>query len=177
MDVPLEVCVKALSVGESDDLSQLFSECFLLYYDDYFIANYLDIGTKFHGINKNDIKNGIDICKARSVLTNHFIQHNINRNNSIFLCQNPSFDRAFFHQIISSKLSEELMLPYHWLDLASMFWAKKEMKNSYKKDFCFNVLSKDFIAGQLGIFPESKPHRAEAGVDHLIQCYMALHEK
>jgi DNA polymerase-3 subunit epsilon/oligoribonuclease len=51
-----------------------------------------------------------------------FKKHNIQRGTSVFICQNPSFDRSFFAQLISPELQESLNWPYHWLDLASMYW-------------------------------------------------------
>ncbi|MDN3507786.1 MAG: exonuclease domain-containing protein, partial [Simkaniaceae bacterium] len=53
-----------------------------------------------------------------------FEKHEIDRSNSVFICQNPSFDRIFFSQLISPDLQEELNWPYHWLDLASMHWGR-----------------------------------------------------
>ena len=43
----------------------------------------------------------------------------IERGKAVFICQNPSFDRGFFTQLIEPYLQEKLHWPYHWLDLAS----------------------------------------------------------
>ena len=60
---------------------------------------------------------------------------------------------------------QELELPYHWLDLASMYWAKiltpQEVNGRvirYHPSIHIPPLSKDAIAHGLGIPPEEKPH-------------------
>lgn len=90
---------------------------------------------------------------------------------SVFICQNPSFDRNFFSQIISSDIQNKLGWPYHWLDLASMFWALYYKKQS---EIVKRGLSKDKIASFLNIPPEEHPHKALNGVNHLIACYKEL---
>lgn len=95
----------------------------------------------------------------------------IRRGKALFICQNPSFDRAFFSQLVSPDLQEKNSWPYHWLDLASMFFALKfkERGSLWEKS-----LSKDAIASTLHIEPEASPHRALQGTKHLISCYDAL---
>lgn len=102
---------------------------------------------------------------------NIFTKNKIDRSNSVFICQNPSFDRAFFHQLISSELQEKLLLPYHWLDLASMHWISCLYQGKKPWD---SGLSKDKIALAYQLPPEKKPHRAMNGVDHLILCYQSI---
>ena len=46
----------------------------------------------------------------------------IERGKAVFICQNPGFDRAFFTQVVGVYTQERLNWPYHWLDLASMYW-------------------------------------------------------
>lgn len=96
----------------------------------------------------------------------------IHRKDSVFICQNPSFDRVFFSQIVNSKIQEENQWPYHWLDLASMYWAiyLKEHKKIEK----FKSFSKDMIAQDLNLPPENSPHRAMQGARHLLLCYEHL---
>lgn len=95
-----------------------------------------------------------------------------------FVCQNPSFDRAFFNQMISVELQTHNGWPYHWLDLASMYWALQCSEdphfpqNAQEKD-----LSKDTIAKRYGLAAEGFPHRAMHGVNHLIECYKAIFNK
>ena len=49
----------------------------------------------------------------------------IHRSNAFFIGQNPSFDRPFFSEIVAVYRQEKLQWPYHWLDLASMYWSMK----------------------------------------------------
>jgi DNA polymerase-3 subunit epsilon/oligoribonuclease len=97
----------------------------------------------------------------------------IHRKNAVFICQNPSFDRSFFSQLIDPKKQEELEWPYHWLDLASMHWAIC-MKNPHQGSPWDIGLSKDSIAKHYNLPPEATPHRAMNGVNHLLLCYEAL---
>lgn len=105
-----------------------------------------------------------------------FTANEVVRKKAVFICQNPSFDRAFFSQIIDPDLQEKLAWPYHWLDLASMYFAlsfkkAKEEKKTFPWDTGF---SKDQIAKHYKLPPENKPHRAMNGVKHLISCYEAV---
>ncbi|EKE08172.1 MAG: hypothetical protein ACD_17C00306G0003 [uncultured bacterium] len=66
--------------------------------------------------------------------------------------------------------------PYHWLDLASMYWAiamKKATQNQGPLPWVTGV-SKDQIAAQYRLPEEKKPHRAMNGVEHLLLCYEAI---
>lgn len=100
----------------------------------------------------------------------------IQRGSSVFICQNPAFDRGFFNQLVDVYVQELLNWPYHWLDLASMFWAMKVVKcKASGKQLPEKIsLSKNEIAKAYGIPPEVTPHQAMGGVDHLIQCYRAV---
>ncbi len=101
----------------------------------------------------------------------------IGRKNAVFICQNPSFDRAFFSQLIDPDLQESLSWPYHWLDLASMFWAIRmaRVKRDKKEKYPWDIgLSKDQIATFYHLPKEASPHRAMNGVDHLLSCYLAI---
>jgi len=100
----------------------------------------------------------------------------ISRGKSVFICQNPAFDRAFFTQIIPVYTQEKLNWPYHWLDLASMYWARltlKMMKEKISIPDAMN-LSKNSIAKEFDLPPEAKPHKAINGIEHLILCYRAV---
>ncbi len=106
------------------------------------------------------------------IMTNAGIQ----RGNAFFICQNPAFDRAFFDHIIPVYTQEELNWPYHWLDLASIYWALMN-KDFYLKGTPMPEtidLSKNAIAQQFSIPIEKTPHRAMNGVQHLMQCYYAV---
>ena len=96
----------------------------------------------------------------------------------VFICQNPSFDRAFFCGLINADIQTEYGWPYHWLDLASMFWAIRMMQDKKSvKQIKEEGLSKNKIARHFGIPAEASPHRAMNGVKHLIACYEALFGK
>ncbi len=121
------------------------------------------------------LKDGISEEQLRSDIKEIFKKHNIRRREAVYICQNPSFDRNFFCQIISSREQEKLQWPYHWLDFASMFWSLTiEGHRTSQGPLPWDVgFSKDKIAKHLGLPPEQSPHRAMNGVDHLIQCYTA----
>jgi len=95
----------------------------------------------------------------------------ISRDNAVFICQNPSFDRAFFAQLISPDRQEELRWPYHWLDLASMYWSFQIQNGELP---WIGGVSKNQIAEHFHIQNESLPHKAMSGVEHLLACYHAL---
>lgn len=99
----------------------------------------------------------------------------IQRGNSIFLCQNPAFDKGFFAQIVDVYTQEKLNWPYHWLDLASMFWAVTCLKTGVPP-LDEMQLSKNEIAKAHQLPIEVNPHRAMNGVDHLIACYHSVLE-
>lgn len=109
-------------------------------------------------------------------ITKLFTDLGIERDRAVFICQNPAFDRAFFSQLINVYVHEKLNWPYHWLDLASMYWMMR-IQTSRKQRVPFPEtmnLSKDTIAQFHSLPPENKPHRAMNGVNHLIECYDAL---
>ena len=105
-----------------------------------------------------------------------FKEHHIQRGKAVYICQNPSFDRSFFSQLIDPSIQEKNLWPYHWLDLASMFWALKLKEHRLNKSpLPWELgISKNKIAQTLGLCEEALPHKAMQGVEHLIQCYFAL---
>lgn len=136
-----------------------------------------------NGITFEDVKDAKEASEVCSDLAELFLSHEIDKTNSVFICQNPSFDRGFFPQIMPVETQYELELPYHWLDLASMYWIKMLVPQkvngciiTYHPNIRRPPMSKDAIAYGLGIPPEEKPHRAINGVNHLIACYKALIE-
>ena len=98
-----------------------------------------------------------------------FEKCDVRRGQAVFICQNPSFDRVFFSQLISPDEQEELNWPYHWLDLASMHWGRTIADGEMLP--WVTGFSKDQIAQTYGLPAEAAPHRAMGGVDHLILCY------
>lgn len=96
----------------------------------------------------------------------------------VFICQNPSFDRAFFSQLVDVDIQTKYGWPYHWLDLASMYLAARLIRDrTTLQTLREQGLSKDKIAAHYGLPPESKPHRAKNGVTHLMACYEAIFGK
>ena len=135
--------------------------------------NSLPESLEVNGFSYDELIDGQELHEISSEIEEHFTSLGIKRGEAVFICQNPSFDRNFFNGIISTKRQEELQLPYHWLDLASMYWALK-VRESGAIPPKENRLSKDMIAHDLGIPPENRPHRAYNGAAHLLACYEAL---
>lgn len=132
---------------------------------------------KINGITFEEVKDAKMHNEVCDDLSEMFLAHEIDKTNSVFICQNPSFDRGFFNQIMPIETQQELELPYHWLDLSSMYWGRMvDPSKEYNGHVMEKTipLSKDSIASYLGLPPENKPHRATNGVHHLIECYKAL---
>ncbi len=131
---------------------------------------------KVNGFTWNEVEKGKSPRHVSQEIIDCFTRHGIRRKKAVFICQNPSFDRVYFSQLIDSDTQELLSWPYHWLDLASMYWslamdkAKKE-KSPLPWETGF---SKDLIAHAYKLPQEAKPHRAMNGVDHLLLCYEAV---
>jgi oligoribonuclease len=119
---------------------------------------------------------GIPASEAALAITESFARNKIKRGDAVFICQNPSFDRAFFSQLIDPDTQEKFLWPYHWLDLASMFWVEAIRKHKTGEGpLPWEVgLSKDKIANFFQLPGENKPHRAMNGVEHLILCYKTV---
>ncbi len=112
---------------------------------------------------------------VESEILNDLNRLNLGEKEGVFICQNPAFDRAFFNQIINVDLQVHCGWPYHWLDLASMFWGVQCAKNpKFPQDLKEEALSKNNIAKHYGLTCEANPHRAMNGVEHLIACYRAI---
>lgn len=111
-------------------------------------------------------------------ISNDFNHLGLKNQGGLFICQNPSFDRSFFLQLIDADLQRHFGWPYHWLDLASMFWATQLKTNrDFPKTIQEKDLSKNSIAAFYNLAPEQEPHRAMNGVNHLIDCYEAIFGK
>ena len=118
------------------------------------------------GRSRDDI--AVDVCAL-------FSRHNLTFSNAFFLCQNPSFDRAFFSQICSPSVQKSCAFPFYWMDFASMHWAltAKEMTVGRRK-LTTIPCSKDGIARFRGLPEETKPHTAMNGVDHLLLLFSKI---
>lgn len=130
---------------------------------------------RINGFTWEKLSQGLHEEKAAEKIVEIFQSHGVQRNKAFYVCQNPSFDRMFFSQIISAYQQEKYHWPYHWLDLASMYWALK-IQNSRRKEGILTPinLSKDSIAKEYELEKEPRPHQAINGVDHLILCYEAV---
>ncbi len=131
---------------------------------------------KVNGFTWEEVSKGISSDIVSSQIQEIFKKHKIRRGDAVFICQNPSFDRAYFSQLISADLQEKLSWPYHWLDLASMYWAGSMKKGaSGQGNYPWETgLSKDKIAIAHSLPKEDRPHRAMNGVKHLLLCYKAV---
>lgn len=128
---------------------------------------------EINGLALKEIQRGKQEKTVSLEIIKSFEKNNIKNKNAVFICQNPSFDRAFFSQIIDTETQNLLDWPYHWLDLASMYWSlsienAKHNKNLFPWETGF---SKDRIASIYNLPKEKVPHRALNGVNHLILCY------
>lgn len=131
---------------------------------------------RINGFTWDEVSKGKMPRHASQTIIDIFTQCGIRRKKAVFICQNPSFDRVFFSQLIDPDTQELLSWPYHWLDLASMYWAlsmdkAKQLKGPLPWETGF---SKDMIASQYKLPGEAKPHRAMNGVSHLLLCYHAV---
>lgn len=128
---------------------------------------------EINGLAQQDLKAGVTCSQAAQEIEVLFSKYSITNDRALFICQNPAFDRPFFTQIVPAYRQEELQWPYHWLDLASMYWALKA-KDLQKTSPYGLPVSKNTIAKALGLPPESNPHRALNGARHLLACYERL---
>lgn len=131
---------------------------------------------KMTGFTWEEVSKGKTLERVSQEIIDCFTESGIQRKKAVFICQNPSFDRTYFGQIVDPDTQEVLNLPYHWLDLASMHWAltmekAKHQTGPYPWD---TGLSKDKIANFYQLPPEQSPHRAMNGVNHLLECYKAV---
>ncbi|MES2345022.1 MAG: 3'-5' exonuclease [Chlamydiota bacterium] len=128
---------------------------------------------KVNGFTWEEVVKGAPVSMVASSIIAEFKKHDIRRGSAVFICQNPSFDRAFFGQIIDPDKQEEFLWPYHWLDLASMHWKGAiERGKQNPALFPWNTgFSKDKIALAHNLPKENAPHRAMNGVNHLLLCY------
>lgn len=131
---------------------------------------------RVNGFTWEEVEKGRTPRHVSQHIIDSFSRWGIRRKKAVFICQNPSFDRVFFSQLIDSDTQELLSWPYHWLDLASMYWALS-MEKAKKQEGPLpweTGFSKDLIASQYKLPVETKPHRAMNGVSHLLLCYQAV---
>lgn len=127
---------------------------------------------EINGFSFEELLGGKSEKTVASEIITDFTHVQLATKGGVFICQNPSFDRIFFNKLISTELQNDYHWPYHWLDLASMYWSFAQMKN--QKIHKEEELSKNNIAKKLGLPKEPLPHRAMNGVNHLMECYTTL---
>lgn len=131
---------------------------------------------RIHHIQFDSLKNAPSRATIQEEIIALLKRHGIRKETAVFVCQNPSFDRPFFAQLLPIPIQDRMRLPYHWLDLASMHWSlaiKKGFTNA--EELPWNTgFSKDKIAEKLQLPTEIRPHRAINGVRHLLLCYQSL---
>lgn len=129
-----------------------------------------------NGFTWNEVAQGISPLEVGEKICELFAKQGIRRLEAVFICQNPSFDRVFFSQLVDTDVQEKLLWPYHWLDLASMYWAEAMKRGaSGTGPFPWETgYSKDKIANAHNLPREKQPHRAMNGVNHLLLCYQAV---
>ena len=131
---------------------------------------------QINGFSWDEVKQGKKPEVVAQEIIDLFACCEVQRLKSVFICQNPAFDRGFFTQLIDIYTQEKLNWPYHWLDFASMYWALLVQQNTEQHHlFPEEInLSKNQIAKIYHLPPEEEPHRAIRGVDHLILCYKSV---
>lgn len=127
---------------------------------------------RINGFSWEDISLGKKEGEVKNEIITYFKKHKIARGHALFICQNPSFDRIFFSQIIDPDLQEQAKWPYHWLDLASMHWGIEVLHK--RKNPNETAVTKNQIARFYKMKEEPSPHRALQGVKHLVACYQAM---
>lgn len=125
-----------------------------------------------NGFTFEELLQGKSEKTVASDIMSDFNRSQLAHKGGVFICQNPSFDRIFFNKLISPDLQNNSHWPYHWLDLASMYWAFAHLIN--QKITEEKELSKNNIALKFNLPEENLPHRAMNGVEHLMKCYQAL---
>lgn len=168
--LPIEIALKCLNAFTMEELFEYHSHI-LWDLEDWMFSDYRSL--EVNGLSYELLqKRGVEADVIGKAIIRNFKKHGVNSDSAAFVCQNPSFDRIFFYYICPAFEQREYDFPYHWLDLASMYWGKYGMRQPLDT---LN-LSKDMIAETLGVPPEEKPHGALRGVEHLIQCYKKLQE-
>jgi oligoribonuclease len=165
----LEIAFKAIKLETGDVLDSFDA---LVYQPDDVWSNSDPRSLQVNGFKRELVDQGRREEDVATEIKSFFVKNSVLRGEAVYICQNPSFDRVFFSQLISPDEQEKLNWPYHWLDLASMYWGKMmTLGETYP---WITGFSKDNIAKACNIPSEEAPHRAGRGVDHLIACYNAV---
>lgn len=130
----------------------------------------------YNGYTWEDVSQGKEPAEIGKEIVALLTSLKVKRGNAVFICQNPAFDRGFFNQLVAVYEQEKLNWPYHWLDLASMFWTKffsQQLPEGQSWPETMSI-SKNDIAQYYHLPIECSPHRAMTGVNHLVLCYEAV---
>lgn len=170
---PIDVALKIVDVASNRVVADYQS---LIFQPEAVWDKHDPISLQINGYKRSDLTKGKEPLVVKNEIVALFQELQIQRGQAVFICQNPAFDRAFFIQLIDVYTQERLNWPYHWLDLASMYWVLL-VQNLAQQGLPFPEevsLSKNSIAHRYGLSEEKSPHRAMQGVDHLIACYRAV---
>lgn len=165
----IELAYKILNVETGEELES-YETLLQIPYKEWKKSDPLSL--EVNGFAWHALKDGKLAAQVAKEIKASFKRCGIERGKAVFICQNPSFDRAFFSQVIDADTQEKLNWPYHWLDLASMYWGKCIQEGNVNP--WDTGISKNKIAEALGLPPETDPHKAMNGVNHLILCYGAV---
>jgi DNA polymerase-3 subunit epsilon/oligoribonuclease len=174
LHVPVEIALICIDSNNNNEMFR-YENCIKVSIESWEKRD--DEAIAFNGFNPSVVWKATDLERVKEDILELFIKHKIRKGDSFFLCQNPSFDRIMFDKIIDQNTFSLHNFPYHWLDLASMFWIKNQNSIKHRKNSIKAPLSKDNIAKNLGLKDEEKPHKALNGVLHLIKCYDVLKTK
>ncbi len=131
---------------------------------------------EINGLTWEQIQQGRQEEEVRAEIIQIFTSFAVKRGKTIYICQNPAFDRTFFTQLIPVSIQEKSQWPYHWLDFASMYWALqvKDYRDNHLPFPSELSLSKNAIAAHYQLPLEPAPHSALNGVNHLLLCYRTV---
>jgi len=169
----LEIAFKILDMSTQEELAS-YEAILAVPYDKWQQSDPQSLAV--NGFCYDDLKTGKTCAVVSREIQELFKKFPIQRGKAVFICQNPSFDRAFFSQLVDPEIQEKSNWPYHWLDLASMFWSTAIARfQEGKMPLPWEIgYTKDSIATFYNIPKEQKPHRAMRGVEHLLACYQAV---
>lgn len=163
----IEIAFKVIDVGSGACLES-FQSVVAISKEEWDMAE--PAALNVNGFTWNDVQTqGRPRTDIAVTICSLFSKLKLTPHSAFFLCQNPSFDEAFFSQICPLSVRKSFNFPYYWLDFASMNWALMAKEFALKTRHPFRIpFSKDGIALSLGLPPENKPHKAMNGVDHLL---------
>lgn len=161
----LEIAIDVVDLNSGQSLGK-FSSLIRLSDQEWELGNPQSLS--INGITKEEVSRGVSKETAATEIKALFAELGIVRGQAFFICQNPAFDRGFFSKLITIEEQESRKYPYHWLDLASMHFAKSSLQGESPDNI---KLSKDHISASYELEIEPRPHRAYLGVQSLIECY------